>query len=83
MFYIAIRFFDVFNVEHLDFFVAQIMRGSNGGGGGQGDVPPLKNHKNIGFLSNTGPDPKKNKKKLLSQYSMLGYHQHASDAPFK
>ena len=28
------------------------------GGGGKGlDPPPLKNHKNIGFLSNTGPDP--------------------------
>ena len=23
---------------------------------------PLKNHKNIGFLSNTGPDPLKNHK---------------------
>ena len=36
-------------------------------GGGQGVVPPphthtLKNHKNIGFLSNTGPDPLKNHK---------------------
>ena len=30
--------------------------------GGQGSVPPLKNHKNIGFLSNTGPDPLKNHK---------------------
>ena len=25
-----------------------------------GPDPPLKNHKNIGFLSNTGPDPLKN-----------------------
>ena len=25
-------------------------------------TPPLKNHKNIGFLSNTGPDPLKNHK---------------------
>ena len=24
--------------------------------------PPLKNHKNLGFLSNTGPDPLKNQK---------------------
>ena len=30
------------------------MRGSRGGGTGGPD--PLKNHKNIGFLSNTGPD---------------------------
>ena len=25
-------------------------------------TPPLKNHKNIGFLSNTGPDPLNNHK---------------------
>ena len=29
--------------------------------GGDPD-PPLKNHKNLGFLSNTGPDPLKNYK---------------------
>ena len=28
-----------------------------GGGGGRGSGPPLKNHKNIGFFRNTGPDP--------------------------
>ena len=39
---------------------------------------PLKNHKNIGFLSNTGPDPLKITK-LPSQHSMLGHHQHASE----
>ena len=26
------------------------------------DPPPLKNHKNIGFLSNTEPDPLENQK---------------------
>ena len=31
-------------------------------GGTGGPDPPLKNHKNIGFLSNTGPDPLKNHK---------------------
>ena len=32
-------------------------------GGGTGVAPlPLKNHKKIGFLSNTGPDPLKNHK---------------------
>ena len=31
-------------------------------GGGQGVRTPLKNYKNIGFLSNTGPDPLKNHK---------------------
>ena len=34
------------------------MRGSRGGG--EGVQTSLKNHKNIGFLSNTGPDPLKN-----------------------
>ena len=29
------------------------------GGRGSGPPPPLKNNKNIGFLSNTGPDPLK------------------------
>ena len=41
------------------------MSGSRGGGGGDrgmGTPPPLKNHKNIGFLSNTGLDPLKNYK---------------------
>ena len=38
--------------------------GGHRGGGGQGgpDPPLLENHKNIGFLSNTGPDPLKNHK---------------------
>ena len=31
-------------------------------GEGTGVWTPLKNHKNIGFLSNTGPDPLKNHK---------------------
>ena len=41
------------------------MRKSRGGGGGRRggpDSPFLKNHKTIGFLSNTGPDPLKNHK---------------------
>ena len=38
------------------------MCGSRGGGGAGGPdpPPPLKNHENIGFSSNTGPDPLKN-----------------------
>ena len=40
-----------------------IMCGSRGGGGGgRGPPDPLKNHKNIGFLSNTNPGPLKNHK---------------------
>ena len=47
-----------------------------------GGPDPLKNHKNIGFLSNTGPDPLKITK-LHSQYSMLGHHRPANETPFK
>ena len=46
-----------------------------GGGGGRGSgPPPLENYKNIGFLSNTGPDPFKITK-LPIQHSMLGHHR--------
>ena len=52
------------------------MRGSRG-------TPTLKNpKKNMGFLSNTGPDPLKITK-LLSLHSMLGHHRHTSETPFK
>ena len=49
---------------------------------GQWDPDPLKNHKNIGFLSNTGPDPLKITK-VPSQHSMLGHYRYASKTPFK
>ena len=41
---------------------AQPMCGSRGGMGIRTPPPPFKNHKNIGFLSNTRPDPLKNHK---------------------
>ena len=50
--------------------------------GGQGVRTPLENYKNIGFLSNTGPDPLKITK-LPKQHSMLGHHRPASETPFK
>ena len=50
--------------------------------GEKGVRTPLKNHKNIEFLSNTGPDPLKFSK-LRSQHSTLGHHRHASETPFK
>ena len=56
--------------------------GGGGGGGGQGVWTPLKNHKNVGFLSNTGPDPLKNHKATKPD-SMLGRHGHASQTPFE
>ena len=54
------------------------MHGSKGGGGGGGDRgTPLKNHKNIGFLSNTGPDPLKNH--IATKF---GRHRQASETRF-
>ena len=38
------------------------MHGRVQSGGPDPPPPPLKNHKNIGFLTNTGPDPLKNHK---------------------
>ena len=35
-------------------------------GGTGGPDPPLKNHKNIGFLSNTGPVPQKKSQSYLA-----------------
>ena len=56
---------------------------SRGGGGGDRESGhPLKNHKNIGFLSNTGPDPLK-MTKLPSQHSMSGHHRYASEMLFR
>ena len=34
-----------------------------------GPDPPLKNHKNIRFLSNTGPDPLKNHKATKPEFN--------------
>ena len=34
--------------------------GGSRGGGGQGVRTPIENHKNIGFLNNSGPDPQNN-----------------------
>ena len=49
-------------------------------GGGAGGLNPLKNHKHIGFLSNTGSEPLKIRK-LPNQHSMLDNHQPASKTP--
>ena len=40
---------------------------------GSGPPPDPENHINIGFLSNTGPDPLK-----ITKHSMLGHHRHTS-----
>ena len=57
----------------------------NRGGWDRGSRPPpheKSQYNNIGFLSNTDPDPLKITK-LPSQHSMLGHHRHASETPFK
>ena len=51
-----------------------------GGGGGTGVQTPLENHKNIGFLINTGLDHLKNHK-ANKPHSMIGHHRHASETP--
>ena len=58
------------------------MRGTRGGGAGVSE-PPLKNHKVIGYLSNTCPDPMRNLNKLPSLHSMLSHHRPESETPFK
>ena len=58
------------------------MRGPKGGKGQGVWNTPLKNHKNIGFLSNTCPDPLKTPKATKPD-SMLGHHRHASETRFK
>ena len=50
-------------------------------GGTGGPDPPLENYKNIGFPSNSGPNPFKITK-LPIQHSMLGHHRPASETPF-
>ena len=45
---------------------------------------PLKNHKNIGFLSNTGPDPLKNHKDIKPAFNVGPpslFRWRADDAP--
>ena len=62
------------------------------GGGGQGVRTPLKNQKNIGFSSNTGPDPLKNHSYQASSQCgavigmpakphLMVFHWRADDSP--
>ena len=50
-------------------------------GGTEGPDPPPENHENVGFSSNTGPDPP-GKSLLSNQHLMFGHHRHTSEAPF-
>ena len=57
------------------------MRGSRGGG--TGGPQPLKNHKIIGYRSNTGPDPLKNHKgtKLAVNVGLSSFEWRFSGVP--
>ena len=50
--------------------------------GGAEVLDPLKNHKNIGFLSNTVLDPLENHKAYRPAFR-VGQHRPASETPFK
>ena len=52
------------------------------GEGDRGSGPPEKNHKNIGFLSKTGPDPLKNHKATKPVF-IFGPSSAASETQFK
>ena len=47
------------------------VRIQKGGGAGGRTPTPLKYHKNIGFLSNTGPDPLKNNKATKPAFNVV------------
>ena len=55
-------------------------------GGDRGSGPPLKNHKNIGFISNTGPDPLKKSQRYKASiqcWAIIGPPaRRADDDPF-
>ena len=51
------------------------------GGGGRGRTP-LKITKNIGFFSNTGPDPLKNHKAAKPAFN-VGHYRSASETSFQ
>ena len=72
-----------------------LIGGSRGGRGSDHHPPPLKNHKNIGFLCNTGPDPLKNHKSTKPAFNVgpssvrpgnaisMAFCWRADDGPFK
>ena len=47
---------------------------------GQGSGSPLKNYKNIEFLSNTGPDPLKNHKATKPAFNVVPSSVHQRNA---
>ena len=51
--------------------------------GGRGSGPPLENHKAIGFLSNTGPDPIKNHKATKPAFNVWSSSVRQRNTTFK
>ena len=58
----------VFRTEQSQVFSWRGIGGIRGGTGGP--TSPLENHKNIGFLGNTGPDPLKNHKSTKPAFNV-------------
>ena len=58
------------NVQNYPVATTNYMK-QHGGGGDRGSGPPLKNHKNIGFLSNVGPDSLKNLKSIKPAFNFV------------
>ena len=56
-------------------------QGPDGGMGPDPPPPPLKNHKNIGFLSNTGPDPLNNHKATKPEFHVQPFRWRTDDSP--
>ena len=53
-----------------------------GGSRGERGSGPPENHKNIGFLSNTGANPLKNHKASKLAFN-FGHYRYSSETPFK
>ena len=60
----------MFNLLHAGYVYMLFMGGSRGGGAGGTDPSPPENHKNIGFLCNTGPDHPKNHKAAKAAFNV-------------
>ena len=56
------------------------MCGSRGGGRGRGSGIPLENHKTMGFLCNTGPDPLKTHKATQPAFNVRPSSAHQRNA---
>ena len=63
-----------------DLFICNVRIHRGEGGGAAGADTPLENYKNIGFISNTGPDPLKITN-IPIKHSMFGHRRPACETP--